>query len=49
MFPCQANGMRVASNVAMWISNNTKRLSVGILYLNVSDGTKAKTWSFSFS
>ena len=34
MFPCHANGMREASNVAKWISNNSKPQSVGILYLS---------------
>jgi ABC-type branched-subunit amino acid transport system substrate-binding protein len=41
MFPCHANGMREASNVAKWISNNTKPATVGILYLNVSEDIAA--------
>ena len=41
MFPCHANGMREASNVAKWIANNTKPQTVGILYLNVSEDIAA--------
>ncbi len=41
MFPCHANGMREASNVAKWISNNTRPATVGILYLNVSEDIAA--------
>jgi ABC-type branched-subunit amino acid transport system substrate-binding protein len=41
MFPCHANGMREASNVAKWIANNPKPASVGILYLNVSEDIAA--------
>ncbi len=41
MFPCHANGMREASNVAKWISNNTHPTTVGILYLNVSEDIAA--------
>jgi ABC-type branched-subunit amino acid transport system substrate-binding protein len=41
MFPCHANGMREASNVAKWISTNTKPATVGILYLNVSEDIAA--------
>ena len=41
MFPCHANGMREASNVAKWIANNTRPQTVGILYLNVSEDIAA--------
>jgi branched-chain amino acid transport system substrate-binding protein len=41
MFPCHANGMREASNVAKWISVNTHPATVGILYLNVSEDIAA--------
>jgi ABC-type branched-subunit amino acid transport system substrate-binding protein len=41
MFPCHANGMREASNVAKWIANNTHPATVGILYLNVSEDIAA--------
>ncbi len=41
MFPCHANGMREASNVARWIADNTHPQTVGILYLNVTEDIAA--------
>jgi ABC-type branched-subunit amino acid transport system substrate-binding protein len=41
MFPCHANGMREASNVAKWMSVNAHPQTVGILYLNVSEDIAA--------
>jgi ABC-type branched-subunit amino acid transport system substrate-binding protein len=42
MFPCHANGMREASNLARWISHNRHPQTVGIMYLNVAEDIAAK-------
>ncbi len=42
MFPCHANGMREASNVAKWVALNRHPKSVGIMYLNVTEDINAE-------
>ncbi|MDQ1516790.1 MAG: branched-chain amino acid transport system substrate-binding protein [Actinomycetota bacterium] len=42
MFPCHANGMREASQVADWTAKVLKPATVGIMYLNVSEDIAAK-------
>ncbi|HEV7865312.1 MAG TPA: ABC transporter substrate-binding protein, partial [Acidimicrobiia bacterium] len=42
MFPCHANGMREASQVADWTAKVLKPKTVGIMYLNVSEDIAAK-------
>jgi ABC-type branched-subunit amino acid transport system substrate-binding protein len=42
MFPCHANGMREASQIADWTAKIIKPKTVGILYLNVSEDIAAK-------
>ena len=42
MFPCHANGMREATNLAKWISRNKHPQTVGIMYLNVAEDIAAK-------
>ena len=42
MFPCHANGMREATAVAEWTAKVIKPVTVGIMYLNVSEDIAAK-------
>ena len=42
MFPCHANGMREASQIADWTAKVIKPKTVGIMYLNVSEDIAAK-------
>jgi len=42
MFPCHANGMREASQIADWTAKVLKPATVGIMYLNVSEDIAAK-------
>jgi ABC-type branched-subunit amino acid transport system substrate-binding protein len=42
MFPCHANGMREATNLAKWVSQNRHPQTVGIMYLNVAEDIAAK-------
>jgi ABC-type branched-subunit amino acid transport system substrate-binding protein len=42
MFPCHANGLREATNLARWVAVNLHPQTVGILYLNVSEDIAAR-------
>jgi ABC-type branched-subunit amino acid transport system substrate-binding protein len=42
MFPCHANGLREAHNLAQWVATQMHPQTVGIMYLNVSEDIAAK-------
>jgi branched-chain amino acid transport system substrate-binding protein len=42
MFPCHANGMKEARNLAKWVAETLHPQTVGIMYLNVTEDIAAK-------
>jgi ABC-type branched-subunit amino acid transport system substrate-binding protein len=42
MFPCHANGLREATNLAKWVGQHMHPQTVGLMYLNVAEDIGAK-------